>query len=199
MLRASRLDSLHAAALVSTGSLILYLPIYLAFHGLRGVGRAIARHCDPDLVPGRLVSIVALFLFGKAIEMLGASAGAAFAALMPPMAALIAIPILGEIPSLVEQAALLAVSLGVYLASGGRLPLRLRHAASLSAEQLRRRRGYPSLRAGCDAPTRRMSGGDHAREIEGSAEGRRRRARGQARRDRPKARSKARRDRCSNR
>ncbi|CAN2535317.1 hypothetical+protein [Methylocapsa aurea] len=122
VLRASRLDSLHAAALVSTGSLILYGPVYLAFHGLHGMDAPLRDIVTQALFQGVMVSIVALFLFGKGIEILGASAGAAFSALVPPMAALIAIPILGEVPTLAEQVALLAVSLGVYLASGGKLP-----------------------------------------------------------------------------
>jgi drug/metabolite transporter (DMT)-like permease len=124
-LRASRLDALHAAALVSTGSFILYLPIYFTLFGMRAFDAPIGDILFQTLLQGVLVSIVALFLFGKAIELLGASAGAAFAALTPPMAALLAVPILGEIPTPAEQAALLAVSAGVYLASGGTLPLRL--------------------------------------------------------------------------
>ncbi|MBY6241696.1 DMT family transporter [Methylosinus sp. Sm6] len=122
VLRAARLDSLHAAALVATGSLLLYGPIYLAAFGARALEAPLHDVLFQTLFQGVLVSIVALYFFGKAIELLGASAGAAFAALTPPMAALLAVPILGEIPSLVEQAALLCVSLGVYLASGGRLP-----------------------------------------------------------------------------
>ncbi|MBU3888128.1 DMT family transporter [Methylosinus sp. KRF6] len=122
VLRASGLDSLHAAALVSTGSLILYGPVYLAFHGLHGMDAPLRDIVIQTLFQGVMVSIVALFLFGKGIELLGASAGAAFSALVPPMAALIAIPLLGETPSLIEQIALLCVSLGVYLASGGRAP-----------------------------------------------------------------------------
>lgn len=122
VLRSSRLDSLHAAALVATGSLVLYVPAYFAFHGLRGLDAPLSDILFQALFQGVLVSVVALFLFGKGIELLGASAGAAFSALTPAIAALIAIPLLGEIPSASEQAALVAVSLGVYLASGGRVP-----------------------------------------------------------------------------
>ncbi|ATQ69428.1 MULTISPECIES: DMT family transporter [Methylosinus] len=121
-LRASRLESLHAAALVSTGSLVIYLPIYFLVFGGRAFDAPLSDVLFQTLFQGVLVSVVALYFFGKAIELLGASAGAAFAALTPPMAALLAVPILGEIPSPIEQAALLCVSFGVYLASGGRLP-----------------------------------------------------------------------------
>lgn len=124
VLRSSRLDPLHAAALVATGSFVLYLPVYLAMHGAATLDAPLRDIVFQALFQGVLVSIVALFFFGKGIEILGASAGAAFAALTPAMAALLAIPILGEIPSPAEQLALLAVSAGVYLASGGRLPSR---------------------------------------------------------------------------
>ncbi|HEY8260295.1 MAG TPA: DMT family transporter [Methylosinus sp.] len=122
VLRSAGIDSLHAAALVSTGSFALYLPIYFALFGGQAFAAPLQDLLFQTLFQGVLVSIVALYFFGKAIELLGASAGAAFAALTPPMAALLAAPILGEIPSPIEQAALLSVSLGVYLASGGRLP-----------------------------------------------------------------------------
>ncbi len=68
-----------------------------------------------------VATILSLYLFGKAVSILGASAGAAFGALVPAMAALLAIPIVGETPSPSDWAGILAVSLGVYLASGGPL------------------------------------------------------------------------------
>jgi drug/metabolite transporter (DMT)-like permease len=73
------------------------------------------------LFQGIVATILSLYLFGKAVSILGASAGAAFGALVPAMAALLAIPILGEAPSPSDWGGILAVSLGVYLASGGPL------------------------------------------------------------------------------
>ena len=121
-LRQSRLDSLHATALVSVGSCVLYLPFYFWSQGLHVLAAPLRDIAFQAVFQGVIVSIVALFLFGKAIETLGASAGAAFGALTPALAALLAIPILGEVPSARDWAAILSVSTGVYLASGGRLP-----------------------------------------------------------------------------
>ena len=59
---------------------------------------------------------------GRAIHLLGASNAAAFVALGPIMAALMAIPVLGEWPSRIAWAAILIIATGVYLASGGPLP-----------------------------------------------------------------------------
>ena len=35
VMRQAELDPLHAAALVATGSLVIYLPIYVALYGMR--------------------------------------------------------------------------------------------------------------------------------------------------------------------
>jgi drug/metabolite transporter (DMT)-like permease len=122
VLRQSQLDPLHAAALVATGSCVLFLPPYFAVHGLRAFDAPVHDLAFQALFQGVVVSIVALFFFGKSIAILGASAGAAFGALTPAMAALLAIPILREVPAPKDWAAILAVSVGVYLASGGRVP-----------------------------------------------------------------------------
>ena len=51
-----------------------------------------------------------------------ASAGAAFAALVPALSALLAIPLLGEWPDPTDWVAIALISAGVYLASGGPVP-----------------------------------------------------------------------------
>lgn len=65
-----------------------------------------------------VAALVALLAFGEALERLGASRAAAFTGLVPPLAALIAIPALGEHPDGAAIAGILASSLGVALASG---------------------------------------------------------------------------------
>jgi len=53
---------------------------------------------------------------------LTATAGAAFGALVPALSALLAIPLLGELPGATDWVAIILISAGVYLASGGPLP-----------------------------------------------------------------------------
>jgi drug/metabolite transporter (DMT)-like permease len=74
------------------------------------------------LYQGVITMVISLFLYGRAISLLGASSGAAFGALGPAMAALIAIPALGEWPTRADWIAIMLISAGVYLASGGPLP-----------------------------------------------------------------------------
>ena len=62
--------------------------------------------------------IIALIAFTTGIERIGASKGAAFVALVPVVATLLAIPILGEWPDMASIVGVVATSLGVLLASG---------------------------------------------------------------------------------
>ena len=71
------------------------------------------------VVQGVLTAIISLLLYGRAVAILGASSGAAFAALCPAMTALLAIPILGEWPAVHDWVAVGLISAGVYIVSGG--------------------------------------------------------------------------------
>ncbi|MBI2204687.1 MAG: EamA family transporter [Candidatus Rokubacteria bacterium] len=93
VMRQANLDPLHAAALVSTGSLVIYLPIYLALHGTRLARMPLADFTVQAMFQGVLVTIVSLVLYGRAVAILGASGGAAFGALVPALSALFAIPL----------------------------------------------------------------------------------------------------------
>jgi hypothetical protein len=77
-MRRAKLDPLHAAALVSTGSLVIYLPIYLAMYGRRLAQIPLADITVQAMFQGVLVTIVSLLLYGRAVAILGASGGASF-------------------------------------------------------------------------------------------------------------------------
>ena len=124
-LRRARLDGLHAAAISAVGSMLLYLPIY---YWMPGTAIAYMPWFDIALqaiVQGILTAIISLMLYGRAVSILGASSGAAFAALCPAMTALMAIPVLGEWPQKQDWVAIVLISAGVYIVSGGPLPRRL--------------------------------------------------------------------------
>jgi len=70
-----------------------------------------------------LKAVVSLLLFGRAVSLLGASNGSAFAALCSAITALAVIPILCEWPTMGDWVAMLLISSGVYFASGGRSQL----------------------------------------------------------------------------
>jgi drug/metabolite transporter (DMT)-like permease len=123
-MRKARLGGLHAAAIAAVASLIAYVPAYVL---LFGTGLFEAPWRDLVLqafIHGVMVAVVSLVLYGRAISLLGASNGSAFAALAPAITALFAIPILGEWPAMSDWIAMLLISGGVYIASGGVLPAR---------------------------------------------------------------------------
>lgn len=121
-LKQSRLGALHAVAVLSVGSAVLFLPFYLAVHGLRPMEAPLGDILFQAVYQGVFATVISLFLFARSIAILGASAGAAFGACVPVMAALLAVPILGEVPSVTDWLGILAATAGVYLASGGPLP-----------------------------------------------------------------------------
>ena len=129
-MRYARLDCLHAAAIAGVASLIFYVPIYAVISRGSLFNAPAADVALQAVVQGILTAIVALLLYGRMVAILGATAGAAFVALTPATAALLAIPVLHEWPSVIDWIAILVISAGVYLLSGGPLPFALiRHAS----------------------------------------------------------------------
>jgi drug/metabolite transporter (DMT)-like permease len=128
-IRRAQFDGLHAAAIAAVVSLLIYLPFYLAFfeNGLFSV--PLADLVFQALYQGVLTAAISLALYGHAIRLLGASNAAAFVALGPIMAALMAIPALSEWPTSVAWVAIAIITAGVYLASGSPLPGRRRSVA----------------------------------------------------------------------
>ena len=123
VMRRAGLDPLHTASIIATGSLIIYLPAYILLHE-SDLGRVPPGDLMIQaLFQGVLVTILGVFLYGRAITTLGASGGAAFGALVPVLAALFGIPLLGEWPNATGWAGIGLISAGVYLASGGPLPI----------------------------------------------------------------------------
>jgi len=122
VMQQAKLDPLHAAALVSTGSLVIYLPVYLALYRSRLAQMSLADFAGQAIFQGIIVTVVALVLYGRAVAILGASGGAAFGALVPALSALLAIVLLGEWPNDTDWLGIVLISAGVYLASGGPLP-----------------------------------------------------------------------------
>ena len=121
-MRRARLDGLHAAAIAAVGSLVLYLPLYAYAAGLSVFKAPLFDIGLQAVVQGLLTAIVALLLYGRMVSLLGATGGAAFVALTPVVTALMAIPVLGEWPVPIDWIAIVLISGGVYVVSGGPSP-----------------------------------------------------------------------------
>lgn len=121
VLRQSQLDALHAVAIVSVWSFICFLPLYIAVNGAAPMNAPIEDILIQGIFQGVVATVLALYFFGKAVSILGASLGSSFGALVPAFAALFAIPILSEYPSAVDWLGIIIVTAGVYIASGSSL------------------------------------------------------------------------------
>jgi drug/metabolite transporter (DMT)-like permease len=121
-MRKGSLDGLHAAAIAAVGSLIIYVPVYAYISGTSLFNAPWRDVALQALIQGLLTPIVSYWLYGRAVSILGASNGSAFAALSPAMTALVSIPLLGEWPAAGDWIAILLISGGVFIASGGLAP-----------------------------------------------------------------------------
>lgn len=107
----------------TVGMIGLWSTLILTPAGLPGVIDAVSAGYGREVliqlfVQGLLSGVVALVAFGIAIEKLGSSRAAAFTGLVPALAAMIAVPVLGEHPDTAAMIGVVATGFGVALASG---------------------------------------------------------------------------------
>lgn len=116
-LRRTRLTPLQAAALICFWSAIVYLPFYVGL-GLSNLAHASRMELlFQAIYQGFLMSVVAIFAFNKAVFSLGGRAAAAIIALVPVAATAVAIPVLGEWPSMISAGAICIIAIGVVFAA----------------------------------------------------------------------------------
>jgi drug/metabolite transporter (DMT)-like permease len=120
LLRKHRLDPLLATAVVSFSALITYVPVYLlATGGARLLAAAPAVLWTEVLVQGLIAGAGTLFTYAKMVSLLGPSRAAVFPALAPGLAALMAWPVLGHVPTAAETTGLVVVMSGLLVAVTG--------------------------------------------------------------------------------
>lgn len=107
----------------TVGLVGLWSTVVLTPYGLPGVIDAVSSGYGREIliqlvIQGLLSGVVALVAFGIAIERLGSSRAAAFTGLVPALAAVIAVPVLGEHPDTAAIIGVVATGVGVTLASG---------------------------------------------------------------------------------
>jgi len=117
ILRRSGLNPIQSAALICFWSAVIFVPAYVALgigHLAQAPGIEIAIQ---GVYQGVLMSIVALIGFNRAVALLGPSAAAAMIALVPVVASLLAIAVLGEVPTMAEGVSIAFIVVGVLLAA----------------------------------------------------------------------------------
>lgn len=118
--QAWRLTAMQAMVIIPTVNLLWFGPVYLAF-----LPKALAQASWPEIIlqgayQGLGPSVLGVLFFTTAIRSIGTSSTAAMMALVPGMAALMAIPVLGEWPSALAWIGLLITTGGIRLAAGWR-------------------------------------------------------------------------------
>jgi drug/metabolite transporter (DMT)-like permease len=117
VLRRHKLDPLLATAVVSFSALMTYVPLYLFFTGgARLLAAAPSVLWIEVLVQGVIAGAGTLFTYAKMVSLLGPSRAAVFPALAPGLAALMAWPVLGHVPTAAEAAGLFVAMTGLLLA-----------------------------------------------------------------------------------
>lgn len=100
VLRRNRLDPLLATAVISFFALAIYVPAYLAQTGAARLAAAdIGLLAIEVLVQGVIAGVGTLYSYARMVSLLGPARAAVFPALAPGLAALMAWPVLGHVPS----------------------------------------------------------------------------------------------------
>jgi drug/metabolite transporter (DMT)-like permease len=116
--RRTGLTPVEATALVAFWSFLIVVPFSLMPAIELAQDGRIGDLAFQAVMQGVLSNLVALVTFSEGVRRLGASRSAAFTALVPVVATLLAIPVLGEWPDISAVAGVILTSFGVLLASG---------------------------------------------------------------------------------
>ncbi len=133
--RAWRVEPLQATTIVAVLSLLLYTPVYVALAGARLADAPLRDVLIQAVFQGVLSAVVALLLYTRAVALLGAARGAVFAALVPSFSLLLAVPVLGEVPTLLQIAGVMLVTAGMLFALGLHDPAKWRRASTAVARR----------------------------------------------------------------
>jgi drug/metabolite transporter (DMT)-like permease len=124
-----QVDPLRGAAVVWVLALA-YLPFYVALAPTRLLTAPPGEVVFQATYQGIGVAVLALFLYTYATRALGPTSASLFMPLIPVIAVLLGIPVLGEVPSAVQLVGIVVVSAGMVLAT---IPSSRRTAARLAS------------------------------------------------------------------
>jgi drug/metabolite transporter (DMT)-like permease len=113
LLRYWRVSGIRAIALVGVLSVALYAPLYALLVGFDGMLRmSLAENLVQVVVQGLLAGVLPIYLFARAVILIGAGRAATFPALVPGFSLVIGYLALGVVPSLAQLIGLVIVVIG---------------------------------------------------------------------------------------
>lgn len=114
-----QVEPLRVTGVVVVLSFLLFTPPYLAAADLGRLAHAGAAMLTMQvLAQGVGAGLVAVLAFSRAVALLGSARAAFFGALVPGAASLLAIPVLGEVPSVLQVLGIVSVVAGLLVAFG---------------------------------------------------------------------------------
>ena len=125
-----QVDPLRVTAVVVVLSFLLFAPPFLATADLsRLAGAGVGMLTLQVVAQGLGAGLVAVLAFSRAVALLGSARAAFFGAMVPGAASLLAIPVLGEVPTALQVLGIVAVVSGLLIAFGVLRLLLTRRAA----------------------------------------------------------------------
>ena len=126
LIRHWKVDPLYAVSVVALLSMVSFTPLYFLFFEPAMFRAPLFNNVFQLFYQGVLVGGAAVIMFTIAIPVLGPARTALFMAMVPVFGTLLGIPILGEVPGLIESAGIVLVILGMLAAMGLRFPAQFR-------------------------------------------------------------------------
>ena len=116
VMRQQRIDPLLATAVISFFALVTYVPIYLASVGIQRLLTVAPLVLWTEvMVQGLVAGAGTLYTYSKTVALLGPARAAVFPALAPGIAAVLAWPVLGHVPTGVETVGMLIAVSGLLI------------------------------------------------------------------------------------
>ena len=113
LLRSWRVSGTRAVAAVGALSVVVFAPLQALFVGYDGILRmSLAENMLQVVVQGILAGVLPIFLFARAVILLGAGRTATFPALVPGFSMIIGYLALGVVPSIAQVIGLVIVVIG---------------------------------------------------------------------------------------
>ena len=113
LLRHYRMSGTRAVAVVGVLSVVVYAPLYAVFIGFDNMLRlSLAENLVQVVVQGILAGVLPIYLFARAVILLGAGRAATFPALVPGFSLIIGYLALGIVPSIPQLVGLVIVVIG---------------------------------------------------------------------------------------
>ena len=113
LLRTWRISGTRAIAMVAVLSIVVYAPFYVVFVGFHNMARlGLAENLVQALVQGLLAGALPIYLFARAIILMGAGRTAVFPALVPGFGLIVGYLALGVVPSVPQVIGLAIVVVG---------------------------------------------------------------------------------------